>query len=127
MKKRIVIGIFLLLFACAVSILSLCITNMICTDIQDTVDQTETFILGGQTEKAKDQALALSDNWERQYQILSSYIDHQHLERCEVAISAVYKYLSLDDYAAALVMCQDIRVSSEHIYSSEWPSLWNIF
>lgn len=127
MRKRTVIGIILLFVAVSLAFLSVSVTKMIRDDITAGVDEAETYILEGNREKAMETAQRLSSNWERQYKILSAYISHDHLERCGVAIGAVMNYLSLEDSAAALVMCQDIRVSAEHIYASERPELSNIF
>lgn len=126
MKNRTIVGIVLLVFAVAISTASVFITQIICEDIESTVDHTETLILQGESQLAMESAQKLSDDWDKQFRILSSYIDHEDLERCEVAINAVGKYLSLDDYAAALVMCQDIKVSAEHIFISERPAFWNV-
>lgn len=127
MLKRLFIAIILLFTALSLCILSYALTVEINNVVTDTVLTTENYILNNQINLAIEEAEKLKANWENQYKILSSYTSHEDLERTEVAINSVANYLYLEDYSAALIICEDIKICTEHIKNSEKPSFWNIF
>lgn len=127
MLKRLCIGIVLMFTAICLCLLSFFLTKIITENVTNKINIIETQILENDTDEAIDSAQSLIENWEKQYKVLSSYISHEDLERTEVAIYSVEKYLYLKDYAAALIICEDIRICTEHLLNSEKPSFWNIF
>lgn len=127
MTKRLVIGVVLLFIATTASVASLAVTKTLCEIIVEDVDIIENYILENENELAVEKAKTLSLKWENQYKILCTYIAHDELERTEISINAVYTYLTLGDTASALILCEDIKTSAKHIFTSENPGFWNIF
>ncbi len=127
MRVSLVTGIFLLLVATIISVSSLFVTEIICANVETSIDNIEELIIKGENEEALYQSQILTSDWEKYYKIASSYMPHDELERVEVSIFAVPKYLSLGDDLAALIICEDIKVAVNHIYLIEYPGFWNIF
>ncbi|MFI3324636.1 MAG: DUF4363 family protein [Clostridia bacterium] len=127
MKKRLIIGIVLLFISTTISVASLATTKVTCDNVITSVDVIENYILESDNISALENAEELANNWETWYKILCTYISHDDLERTEISINAVVTYLTLGDYVSALILCEDIKTSANHIYTSENPGFWNIF
>ncbi len=127
MRGRIIIASILLSLAVIISVASLLFTRQICNSIIENVNTTQQLLLDENIDSAATEATILINKWETQYKILSSYIPHNELERCEVSINSLLKYIVYRDSATALIICEDIKVLTEHLYMNEQPGIWNIF
>ena len=127
MRGRVFLAIIMLFLAISLCVLSFFVTKSIFEDVTNSVETTEQYILTNNTAKAKASADKLLENWEVQQKIFSLFIEHSSLERAELAIKSIDKYLSIEDLSASLIMCADAKICIEQIYSAEMPSFWNIF
>ncbi len=127
MSKRLFIAVISLYTALVLCLLSLALTNNVSDSVTKRVNEIETSILNEDI----DSAITISENlistWERQYTVLSTYISHESLERSEIAINSIVKYLYVGDNVSALIMCEEVKVCVKHLLDSEKPNFGNIF
>lgn len=126
MKKRIIIASVLLFFAISMCFLSYTITDMISENMINTIHIIEEAIILNDTETAITEAEKLNEVWETYYKILSVYVRNDLLENTDGYVGAVSKYLIIDEQNAALLICQDVISSVEHILENEKFNLSNI-
>ncbi|MFI3206967.1 MAG: DUF4363 family protein [Clostridia bacterium] len=127
MKIRVFSAIIMLFLAVSLCVLSLNLTEKYYDDITEKIELTEEYILTNNKAAATATALELAENWEFQQNIFSLFIHHSGLERTDLTIHSISKYLSIDDTTAALILCEDAKISIEEIYKDEKPSFWNLF
>lgn len=126
MKKRTVTAIAFLLLSFLLTFISLNATKNIAAEISGSAEKINQLILY-RPDNAETEYSLLSEKWQADYKILSTYISHQHLENIEHSISALESYIKLGDYTSAQIICAEISASIKHLYRSELPLIQNIF
>lgn len=126
MKKRIIIASTLLFLAIGMCVFSFMVTKLISENMLFSIDNIEEAIILNDIDTALEETERLSDVWQTYYNILSLYIRHDLVENTDAYISSISKYLMIDEQSAALLICQDMRISVEQILENEKFNLSNI-
>ncbi len=126
MKFRIVLAVIMLFFAISFCVVAYFITSEIHEQLIYDIEKIEEYILINDRESATTLSLEVEEKWSMYHRIFSIFIHHSQLERCEVAIKSIYKYINIDDYLATLIMCEDAKICLNQLFEAEKTSLWNI-
>lgn len=124
--KRIIAAAILLVFSLSASAVALSATHGISDKVAYLAEALDDS-LENESADIYQKTRELSDCWDSSYKILSTYISHQHLEETEKMIALLEKYVDMESYSLARVVCSEISKSIKHIYTSEKPELQNIF
>ena len=124
--KRIISAVILLAASLIITSISLIITSNIDSGISNTAQKLE-YALDTKSDSAPALYEELSSSWDKYYKVCSVYISHQHLEETEKLVTSLGKYIEQKEYRTGAVICSQISKAVHHLYTSETPTIQNIF
>lgn len=127
MKKELIISIIIIAIIIFLNVFTQGYTKKVTWEITQDIDEIKTHISKSEYEKSDVAIKTIDEKWKKEHDRLAYYIEHNELEKVDLAIVEMKSFFDSHNYSLAIAEIEEAKFILQHIEDKNSFNLQNIF